>query len=412
MNHRTPKPAPRSLELPAGEIPVARLKSVPRSGQVFRKMLGEVDATAGPGDLVRLVAPQGEPLGFGLYNPRAEMPIRAVSRGTDPPDTAFWQQRMESAVRLRREWLNLDAVADAYRVIHAEADGFPGLVVDRYGDVLSAEVFSLAMYQRIDAFLALLAPLVGTRHTLVRIAPQTHGQEGFQAEPAASPDMPQSIDIEEHGTQFRVDFQAGHKTGFFCDQRDNRRQLAELARGRTVVDLCAYSGGFAVQALKLGQAKSAVGVDLDEDAIALAKTNAKLNGVKAQFVQADVFGWMRDAIQNERTFDVVALDPPKLIKSRRELDEGTRKHLDLNRLAIQLVAPGGLFLSCTCSGLLTGEAFDQLLHTAARQAGNKPVQILARTGAAPDHPVGMDSPETEYLHATWMRVSEQASRSA
>lgn len=403
MKH-PPLTTPRSLDLPVGQLPTARLKSVPRSGQVFRKMLGDVDAAAGPGDLVRLLSPQGEPLGFGLYNPRAEMPIRAVSRENAPPDTAFWHRRLETAVRLRREWLALDSVATAYRVIHAEADGFPGLVIDRYGDTLSVEVFSLAMYQRVDAFLALLAPLMETKHTIVRIAPQTHGQEGFQANPTMSAEMPPHVDIEEFGTKFRVDFAAGHKTGFFCDQRDNRRRVAELSRGRTVVDLCAYSGGFAVQALKMGLAKSAVGVDLDEEAIALAKTNAKLNGVKAQFIQADVFGWMRDAIQNGRTFDVVVLDPPKLIKSRREIEEGTRKHLDLNRLAIQLVAEGGLFLSCSCSGLLTAESFDQVLHTAARQAGHKTVQILARTGAAPDHPVGMDNPETEYLHATWMRV--------
>jgi 23S rRNA (cytosine1962-C5)-methyltransferase len=159
-------------------------------------------------------------------------------------------------------------------------------------------------------------------------------------------------------------------------------------------------------------------VDLDEKAIAIARDNARLNQQKVNFVHADAFGYMRDMIANGRTFDVVVLDPPKLIRNRRELEEGTRTHLDLNRLAIQLVADGGLFLSCTCSGLLPENEFLQLLRTAAHQAGNPTggskssagnisygLQILARTGAAPDHPVAVDCPETEYLKAAWMRVS-------
>jgi 23S rRNA (cytosine1962-C5)-methyltransferase len=189
-----------------------------------------------------------------------------------------------------------------------------------------------------------------------------------------------------------------------------------------VLDLCCYTGGFAIQAGRLGKAAEVTAVDLDEKAIAVARDNARMNQQKVNFVHADVFGYMRDMIANGRTFDVVVLDPPKLIRNRRELEEGTRTHLDLNRLALQLVADGGLFLSCTCSGLLSEADFVGLLQTAARQAGNAAegkggasrargytVQIIARTGAAPDHPVAADCPETEYLKAVWMRVNRSKS---
>ena len=413
----------RSLELPSnGPLPKVKLRSVRIHPHLFRKLIGDVDPAVRPGDLVAVETPQGELFGHGLYNPRAEIAVRMLTFGPTPPGIEFWEEELRRAVELRRDMLRLDAAGDAYRVVHAEADGLSGLVIDRYGDVLSAEVFSLAMFQRSAELLESLGRMLGTKHSLVQIPVQTHGQEGFLAEPVRSPGLPEEVVVTEFGTRFRVRFEEGHKTGFFCDQRDNRRRLAELCSGRTVLDLCCYTGGFAVQAKRLGNAADVTAVDLDEKAIAIARDNARLNQQKINFVHADAFGYMRDMVSNGRTFDVVVLDPPKLIRNRRELEEGTRTHLDLNRLAVQLVADGGLFLSCTCSGLLEEAEFLRLLQTAARQAG-KPVrsegvgsaasvpsvpsrslQILAKTGAAPDHPVAADCPETEYLKAVWMRV--------
>jgi 23S rRNA (cytosine1962-C5)-methyltransferase len=408
----------RSLELPAGaELPNVSLRSVRLHPHLFRKLIEKADPSARPGDLVAVYTPQGELLGHGLYNPRAEIAVRMLTFGTAVPGPDFWDARLSRAVELRRDVLQIEAVTDAYRVVHAEADGLSGLVVDRYGDVLSAEVFSLAMFQRSQAILAHLSKLLGTTQTIVQVPAQTHGQEGFLADAVRSPELAEEVTVTEFGTKFRVRFEEGHKTGFFCDQRDNRRRLAELCAGRTVLDLCCYTGGFALQAKRLGNAAEVTAIDLDEKAIALAREHARLNQQKVNFVHADVFGYMRDMIANGRTFDVVVLDPPKLIRNRRELEEGTRTHLDLNRLAVQLVADGGLLLSCCCSGLLEGAEFLRLLHTAARQAGKPPtregqahvstsrkVQILAKTGATPDHPVASDCPETEYLKAVWMRV--------
>jgi 23S rRNA (cytosine1962-C5)-methyltransferase len=304
-------------------------------------------------------------------------------------------------------------------LVHAEADGLSGLVVDRYGDILSAEVFSLGMYQRAEAILAELAPRCGARHTLVRPSPQFLSQEGCEPPPLASADLPEQVTIQEFGTRFRVQFAGGHKTGFFCDQRENRKRLAEFCEGRNVLDLCCYSGGFAVQAKKLGGAAEVTGVDLDEEPLRLARENANLNQARIRFVQADAFQYMREMLQQGRQYDVVVLDPPKLIRSRTELEEGTRKHFDLNRLAMRLVRPGGLLLSCSCSGLLPETEFLRLLYSASYQAGAvleeataekpqrhaaRPMQILARTGAAADHPVAAGVPESEYLKAIWMRL--------
>jgi 23S rRNA (cytosine1962-C5)-methyltransferase len=224
--------------------------------------------------------------------------------------------------------------------------------------------------------------------------------------------------ITEHGTRFRVHFEGGHKTGFFCDQRDNRKKLSEFCEGKSVLDLCCYTGGFAVQAKTLGKAEEVIGVDLDEDPLKAARENANLNQARARFVQADAFSYMREMIRNGRQFDVVVLDPPKLIRTRLEIEEGTRKHFAMNRLAMRLVKPGGLLLSCSCAGLLPEPEFLQLLIAASRSTGedlesssqrpasSKPrtLQIIAKTGAAPDHPVISNCLETEYLKAIWMIV--------
>jgi 23S rRNA (cytosine1962-C5)-methyltransferase len=403
--------AQRPLKVDAASpLPVIRLRSVTHRSVVFRKMMDRADDWARPGDLVAVETPDGQRLGYGLFNPRAEIVARLLTRGDAMPDESFWQQRLEAAVRLRHEVLRLPDATDAYRVVHADSDGLPGLVVDRYGDVLSAEAHSLAMFQRSDAILERLAKLLGTKHTFVQVPAQSHGAEGFQTDPRSSPAAPDSVVVTEHGTKFRVHFEQGHKTGFFCDQRENRQRLTSFCAGKSVLDLCCYTGGFAIQAKRLGQAAEVTAVDLDETAIALARNNAKLNHQQIRFVHADAFAYMRDMLQNGRTFDVVVLDPPKLIRSRREFDEGKRTHFDLNRLAMQLVRPGGWLLTCSCSGLLSEPDFLKLLFAASRprdaasrEATPSSWQILARTGAGSDHPVALDVPETEYLKAVWMR---------
>jgi 23S rRNA (cytosine1962-C5)-methyltransferase len=218
--------SPRSLTLPADQpLPRAIAKSVGLHPLLYRKRIERIDREARPGDLVAVYA-EDRLAGHGLVNPKAEIAVRMLSWGDEPPGESWWQARLEAAVRLRREVLKLDDGTDSYRVIHAESDGLPGLVIDKLGDVLSAECFSLGMYERAEAILKLLAPLVGTKHTLIRTGPATLSQEGFDGPPITSEGLPPRVTIQEFGTRFRVDFAGGHKTGFFCDQRDNRRDFA------------------------------------------------------------------------------------------------------------------------------------------------------------------------------------------
>ena len=408
----------KSLQ-PPSRLPDIQLKSIGLHPLIYRKRIDRVGRDVGPGDLVEVRDGENKLVGYGLYNPKAELALRMLSGPDELPDEAFWQRRLEEAVRLRREVLKLGEATDAYRVVHAEGDGLSGLMIDKLGDVLSVECFALGMYQRAEAIVQLLAPMVGTKHWLIRTGPATLPQEGFEGPDLKSPELPSRVTIQEFGTRFRVDFGEGHKTGFFCDQRDNRRMLATYCKDKSVLDLCCYTGGFAIQAKKLGGAAEVIGVDLDAAPLELAKENANLNQVRVKFAQADAFAYIRDMQAGGRKFDVVVLDPPKLIRSRAELEEGTRKHFDLNRLAMRLVAPGGIMLTCTCAGLLPQAEFVRLVTNAARQAGPeicpataesyarhapRQVQILAKTGAAPDHPVATNCPEGEYLSAVWLRL--------
>ena len=409
----------RSLALASDRLPIVVLRSAGPHPLIYRKRIAHVDRTSRAGDIVEVQDGEGNRVGFGLFNPKAELALRMLSRGDALPDEAWWQRKLEDAVGLRRDILKLNDSTDSYRVIHAEGDGLSGLVIDKLGDVLSAQCFALGMYQRSEAIVKRLAEVLGTKHWLISTGPASVAQEGFEGPDLKSPDMPTRVTIQEFGTRFRIDFAQGHKTGFFCDQRDNRLKLASFCSDKTVLDLCCYTGGFAIQAKKLGGAGEVIGIDLDEAPLDLARENANLNQVRVKFVQADAFAYMRDMLRTGRKFDVVVLDPPKLIRTRAELEEGTRKHFDLNRIAMRLVAPGGMMLSCTCAGLLSHEDFLRMIYASARQAGDeisaatedryarhasRHVQILAETGASADHPIAANCPETGYLQAVWMRV--------
>lgn len=399
-------------------IPIVHAKTRTLHPILYRKRLARIE-DARPGDLVAVYAEGFQsPMGYGLYNPRSEMSVRMLWNAPEMPTDAEWSEKLAAAVALRRDVLKLDASSNAWRVVHAESDGLSGLVIDRFGDVLSAETFGLGMYQRASLLMPMLSEQIGTKHWLVKTSPQFLSQEGCDPPPLMSEGCPSQVIISEHGTRFRVRFEGGHKTGFFCDQRDNRKKLAEFCHGKSVLDLCCYTGGFSVQAKTLGNADEVIGVDLDEEPLVVARENANLNQARVRFVQADAFSYMREMIRNGRQFDVVVLDPPKLIRTRVEIEEGTRKHFAMNRLAMRLVKPGGLLLSCSCAGLLPEPEFIQLLVAASRSTGDdmegpnpdsrarpRSLQIIAKSGAAPDHPVISSCLETEYLKAVWMIVT-------
>jgi 23S rRNA (cytosine1962-C5)-methyltransferase len=211
------------------------------------------------------------------------------------------------------------------------------------------------------------------------------------------------VRVTENGVHFEVDLAGGHKTGFFCDQRDNRLYASSLAEGRTVLDICSYTGGFGIYAKKLGGAKEVSCVELDPAAVELLTRNANINGVKIDAVCSDAFPYMRQMFQNSRKYDMVILDPYKLVASREDREYGIFKYRDFNRLALSLVAEGGVFVSCSCSGMVSMEDFSHIVRAAATNAGRR-AQIFRKSGAGADHPVAADYPEGEYLKAVWSKV--------
>ena len=392
-----------------------------RHPNVFRKRVGRTSGDIQPGDWVSVHATTAddgseiEPalFAYGLYNPKSEVAVRLYFWKQSLPNESDWDALLDDALQLRHQVLRLPETTSAYRLIHGEADGVPGLVVDRYGDCLSAEAFSLGMAQRAPELLEKIHRKIGTKHGLVRTSPQFTSQEGWPGWESKSEAFPAYATVHEGTVKYRIHFGTGHKTGFFCDQRENRAILASYASGKSVLDLCCYSGGFSVAAAKAGGAREVIGVDLDEEALVMAKKNADINDVRIRFVHADAFAYMRDMVRNGKQYDIVVLDPPKLIRSRAELEEGTRKHLDLNRLAIQLVKRGGLLLTCCCAGLLEEKAFLQVVQAAARSTGigldgirtrGRVVQIFESRSASMDHPVATHCLESNYLKAYWARV--------
>lgn len=396
---RPPVPAPGST---SWRDPWVQLRTFCYHPTIYPAMIRQASTTAGPGSLVTVYDKGGQPFGAGLYNPRARVPLRVCYHGTEPFDETGFIRLLDQALTLRLDLLRLPEESDAFRVVHSDGDQLSGFVADRYADVLSVEVHSLGVFQRLPEWLQHLHARLGTHRTIVEVDPAIARAEGIATRKFAS-DVVRSVMIREHGVRYEVDFAEGHKTGFFCDQRENRRRLACLVRGRSVLDLCCYTGGFALAARVLGQAAEVTGVDLDEKAVARARRNANLNQVRVEWVHCDAFAYARQMQKNERRWEVVVLDPPKLLLHRDETEEGMRKYEDLNGLALSLVAPGGLFVTCSCSGLLSAEDFERLAIRAAHRAGRR-LQFLDRTGAGPDHPVLSNCPESRYLKVLWARV--------
>ena len=381
--------------------PWVELKYFTYNPAVFPRMLGSVSGEIAPGSLVNVYDKNGELFGTGFWNESSRTPLRMVYHGKDVFAERDLDAALERAVKLRREVLRLDETTNAYRVLHGDSDGLGGLVVDRYADVLSLEVSTLAVWQRLNRWLPLLHRLCGTKRHVVQVDEGIARMEGIRAEEApASPVPVRLVKIVENGITYEVDFAQGHKTGFFCDQRDNRLKFASLVKGATVLDLCCYSGGFSIAAKMLGGAAEVTAVDLDEKAVAMAKRNGNINHQRIDFVHADAFVYARQMVRNGRLFDAVLLDPPKFIIGRDGYEEGIKKYHDLNMLGLQCVRPGGLFVTCSCSGLLSPAEFEHTVIKAAQRQGRK-LQIMAMTGPGWDHPFLSTYPEGRYLKVLW-----------
>ena len=379
-----------------------RLKNAWKSSHpwIFQRLVDKPAQRPKPGEVVDVVGVDGEFIGRGFYNGHSRIAIRILE--TDPAvpiDAGWFSRKIADAVALRREVLRLDDVSDAWRVVHAEGDGLSGLVVDRYADLLVVEYFSAGMFRyREWIYEALREQFPGCRfHAFADEHVQKQESFDFRGTEPAAPAI-----ITEHGVRFRADPAGAHKTGFFADQRENRQWLSQQVAGKTVLDLCCNTGGFAVYAAVRG-ATEVVGVDIDAAVIDIAKGNAKLNDVRPRFVQADIFPWLRDAANRGDQYDVVILDPAKMTRDREQVIPALKKYLDMNKLALGVVAPGGLLATFSCTGLVSEEQFLDMLRRAA-YFGGRTVQVLKVSGAGADHPFLAQVPESRYLKAVFCRV--------
>lgn len=382
--------------------PTVRLKNAWKSTHpwIFQRLVEKPPTRPKSGQIVDVFGVEGEWVGRGFYNGHSRIALRMLEN--DPAvvvDADWFSRKIAAAVSLRRDLLKLDEVSDAWRVVHSEGDGISGLVVDRYGDLLVLEFFSAGAFRYREWIkAALLEQFPGARFYMFADE-HVQKQESFDFR-GTEPPTP-SI-ITEHGVRFRADPAGAHKTGFFADQRENRQWLSQLCEGQRVLDLCCNTGGFGVYAAARGAAE-VVGVDIDDDVLSIAKGNAKLNDVHVKFIQADIFPWLRDAGNAGERFDVVVLDPAKMTRDREQVIPALKKYLDMNKLALGVVKPGGLLATFSCTGLVSEDQFLDMIRRAAFYA-NRTVQVLRVSGAGADHPWLAQVPESRYLKAAFCRV--------
>lgn len=392
----------KSARVEGRREPWVEIKTFTFHPTVYKSMIGRVSPDAKAGDLVTVYDRKGEVFGSGLYNGKARVPLRVYRHGAESFGESDFLALLDHAIAVRRERLKLESQTQAYRVVHSDGDGLSGLVVDKLGDVLSIQVHSFGVYQRLADWIPHLKQRLGVSQALVEVDAKIADLEGIKIDASLSDEI-RFAKFEEQGIRYEADFRDGHKTGFFCDQRDNRKLFGRFAEGKDVLDVCCYTGGFALSAKRAG-AKEVTAVDLDEKAIEQAKRNANLNGqAKVTWTHCDAFSFMRQMQRNERQWDLVNLDPPKLIFSREQQAEGMKKYEDLNQLACTLVKPGGVMATYSCSGQLSAEEFEQMAIRSAHRAGRR-LQIFERTGAGADHPVMSNCPESRYLKAIWSIV--------
>ena len=288
-------------------------------------------------------------------------------------------------------------------LVHGEADGLSGIIIDKFADVLVVQPHSAGLLHVYAELFEALKQHYPDGTIVVRPDARSEKRENVSfAGLAASYPAPPRVTIREFSARMHVNFDVGHKTGYFLDQRDNRAAVAELAAGRDVADLYCYTGGFALHSALAG-AKNVLAVDLDEKALDMARANAKLNKVKITFEQHDVFNFLRACKESGRQFDVVIADPAKLAGVKAELPRALRTYGDLNKLAMAIVRPGGILVSCSCSGLVSTEQFLRILSQSANDA-DVILQTFNVTSASPDHPVTNVFPEARYLKTVYSRV--------
>lgn len=372
---------------------------------VFSGAVAKIVGDPAPGATVEVIASSGEFLAQAAFSPRSQIQARVWTWERDEKiDGEFFRRRLERAISSRN---GIKAESNAYRLVHAESDGLPGLVVDNYGDVLVVQLLSWGAEAWRETIADALMELCKPNAIYERSDAEVRKLEGLDVREGFLRGMGRqhAILIMEHGFQFHVNVASGHKTGFYLDQRANRLTLRQLAKDRDVLDCFSYTGGFAANAMR-GRAKSVTLVEESADALELAKQNLALNELsleQASFIRGDAFQMLRRFRDEARQFDLIVLDPPKFAPTRAQAERAARGYKDINLLAFKLLRPGGLLVTFSCSGGVDAALFQKIVAGAALDAGVD-ARILKRLSQGVDHPVALNFPEGEYLKGLVVEV--------
>jgi 23S rRNA (cytosine1962-C5)-methyltransferase len=366
---------------------------------VYRTDVEKAAAGVEPGDVVALRDGRGRFLGKAFWSARSQIALRLVTREDEPVDEAFLAERLASAIALRQRVFGDEP---SVRLVHGEADLLPGLVVDRYGDVAVLQTLVPATDRRKSLLVDLLWKALPLRAVVERNDVRVRELEGLpQQKGVLRGDAPGPVDLVEGEVRMRLDVLGGQKTGAFLDQRENRLRAGEYARGRCL-DCFSYGGGFALQLAR--RAEQVVAVEMQPVAAGMLRENAALNrAANLEVVEANAFDHLRDLAEEEPAFDLVVLDPPAFAKNKASLPAARRGYKEVNLRAIQILRPGGILVTSSCSYHLDEASLEALVLSAACDAGRS-VQVLERRGAGRDHPVLLGVPETRYLKCLFLRV--------
>lgn len=347
-----------------------------------------------PGAVVNLRGEDGRDFGTGYFNPKSLIAVRLLAEQCDTAiDASFFAARLKRALALRQSLYD----KPFYRLVHAEGDHLPGLVIDRFADTLTVQIGTAGMERQRDAILAALDDVVKPATVILRADAPSRALEGLDSYVETAKGKGHRIAVEENGARYIADLTEGQKTGWYYDQRDNRAFIAAMAKGKSVLDAYSYTGGFGILAAKAG-AREVVCLDSSAPALALAEESARANDVKIQPVKADVFEELERLIAAGETFDMVLADPPPFVKSKKDLEPGAKAYRKLARLAAQVTAPNGTLLLASCSHNIPPDRFAAECAAGIQRAGRR-ASLIRQAGAGPDHPVHPSLPESAYLKA-------------
>ena len=370
---------------------------------VFSNEIASIKGERESGAAAELFDAGGGLIGCGYYNPHSLISVRLLSRQREDIDTpAFYEQRLRAALAHRRA---LYPSLATFRAVYGESDFLPGLVVDKYGDYLSVQFLSAGIDRRRDMLLEALQRVFEPRGIIARNDVSVRVLDGLEEKvEILQGEIPDLVEMEENGLRFLVDLRSGQKTGGFLDQKQNHLLLKDICAGQNVLDCFCYSGSWALHAGLFGAA-SVLGIDISARAVDQAARNAGLNGLgdRVVFEECDAFDRLRSLKHEGRRFGVIVMDPPAFVKSRKNIAEATKGYITVNRRALELLEPGGYLVTCSCSFHMGREAFREVLVSAARQA-HREVRLVATHSQAPDHPVLLSFPESEYLKCIVLQV--------